>query len=132
MADNRDNKPIVIMLVIVLVAIVCVVGYFVTTSKPELQVVEKIEIPKVVQPVESEPVPDPVPEPPAAPVIEAPVEEEKPDFVLPLLDDSDQLIRDGAVSLSRHEGVNAWVAPNQLIRKFVAFTGNIARGQVAK
>jgi hypothetical protein len=132
MADNRDNKPIVIMFVIVLVAIVGVVGYFVTSSKPEPQVVEKIEIPKVVEPVKSESVPDPEPEPPTAPVIEVPVEEEKPDFVLPLLDDSDQLIRDGAVSLSRHEGVNAWVAPNQLIRKFVAFTDNIARGQVAK
>ncbi|MBT3623759.1 MAG: DUF3014 domain-containing protein [Gammaproteobacteria bacterium] len=132
MADNRDNKPIVIMLVIVLVAIVGVIAYFVTTSEPEPQVVEKIEIPEVVEPVKSEPVPDPKPEPPAAPVIEAPVEEEKPDFVLPLLDNSDQLIRDGAVSLSRHEGVNAWVAPNQLIRKFVAFTDNVARGQVAK
>ena len=132
MADNRDNKPIVIMFVIVLVAIVGVVGYFVTTSKPKPQVVEKIEIPKVVEPVKSEPVPDPEPEPLTAPVIEVRVEEEKPDFVLPLLDDSDQLIRDGAVSLSRHEGVNAWVAPSQLIRKFVAFTDNIARGQVAK
>lgn len=134
MADNRDNKPIVIMLVIVLVAIVGVIAYFVTTSEPEPQVVEKIEIPEVVEPVKSEPVsdPEPEPEPPAAPVIEAPVEEEEPDFVLPLLDNSDQLIRDGAVSLSRHEGVNAWVAPNQLIRKFVAFTDNVARGQVAK
>jgi hypothetical protein len=132
MADNRDNKPIVIMFVIVLVAIVGVVGYFVTTSKPEPRVVEKIQIPTVVEPAKSESVPDPEPEPPTAPVIEVPIEEGKPDFVLPLLDDSDQLIRDGAVSLSRHEGVNAWVAPNQLIRKFVAFTDNVARGQVAK
>ena len=87
-----------------------------------------------MEPVLPKPVPDPEPEPepPAAPDIEVPVEEEKPDFVLPLLDDSDQLIREGAVSLSRHEGVNAWVSPNQLIRKFVAFTDNIARGQVAK
>lgn len=136
MADNRDNKPIVIMLVIVLAAIVGVIAYFVTTSKSESQVVEKIEIPKVVEPVIVEPSPDPEPEPEpelvVKPDIELPVEEEKPDFVLPLLDDSDQLIREGAVSLSRHEGVNAWVAPNQLIRKFVAFTDNIARGQLAK
>ena len=134
MTDNRDNKPIVIMLVIVLVAIVGVIAYFVTNTEPEPKVVEKIEIPKVVEPVLPKPVPDPEPEPepPAAPDIEVPVEEEKPDFVLPLLDDSDQLIREGAVSLSRHEGVNAWVSPNQLIRKFVAFTDNIARGQVVK
>ena len=85
MADNRDNKPIVIMLVIVLVAIVCVVGYFVTTSKPELQVAEKIEIPQVVEPVKSEPVLDPEPEAPAAPVIEAQVEEEKPRFCVAIV-----------------------------------------------
>lgn len=134
MTDSRDNKPVVIMFIIVLVAIVGVVGYFVTSSKSEPQVAEKIEIPKVVEPVKPEPVPEPEPEPepPTAPVIEVPVEEEEPEFVLPLLDDSDQLIRDGAVSLTRHEGVNAWLAPNQLIRKFVAFTDNVAHGQVAR
>ena len=128
MADSRDNKPIVIMFIIVLIAIIGVIGYFVTSSEPEPQVAEKIEIPKVVEPVK----PVPVPEPPTAPVVEVPEEVEKPDFVLPLLDDSDQLIRDGAVSLTRHEGVNAWVAPNQLVRKFVAFTDNVAHGQVAR
>jgi len=116
------------MFIIVLIAIIGVIGYFVTSSEPEPQVAEKIEIPKVVEPVK----PVPVPEPPTAPVVEVPEEVEKPDFVLPLLDDSDQLIRDGAVSLTRHEGVNAWVAPNQLVRKFVAFTDNVAHGQVAR
>lgn len=122
------------MFIIVLVAIIGVVGYFATSSKPEPQVAEKIEIPKVVEPVKPAPVPElePEPEPPSAPVIEAPVEEQEPDFVLPLLDDSDQLIRDGSVSLTRHEGVNAWVAPDQLIRKFVAFADNVAHGQIAR
>lgn len=122
------------MFIVVLVAIVGMVAYFATSSKPEPQVPEKIEIPKVVAPVKPEQIPEPEPERelPAAPVIEVPVEEEEPDFVLPLLDDSDQLIRDGSVSLTRNEGINAWVAPNQLIRKFVAFTDNVAHGQIAR
>ena len=46
MVDSRDNKPIVIMFIVVLVAITGVASYFVTTSKPEPQVVEKMAIPK--------------------------------------------------------------------------------------
>ncbi len=130
MANIRDNKPLVITFIIVLVAMIGVVGYYLTSGEPESEVTEKIAIPKVVQPVKPAPVPEPAP--PTDPVIETPVEEEEPDFVLPLLDDSDQLIRDGSVSLTRHEGVNAWVAPNQLIRKFVAFTDNVAHGQIAR
>ena len=136
MADSRDSRPIVIMFIIVLVAIVGVVGYFVMTSTPEPPVVEKIEIPGIVEAVIPvslpEPEPEPEPEPQVVPLNEVQVEEEKPDFVLPVLDDSDQLFREGVVSLTRREGVNAWLAPNQLIRKFVAFTDNVARGQIAK
>lgn len=134
MADSKDSRPVVIMFIIVLVAIVGVVGSVVMTSTPEQPVVEKIEIPKVVKalvPV-SVPEPDPDPEPPVAPLDEVQVEEEKPDFVLPVLDDSDQLFREGVVGLSRREAVNAWLAPNQLVRKFVAFTDNVARGEIAK
>ena len=136
MADSRDNKPIVIMFIIVLVAIIGVASYFVTTSKPEPKVVEKIAIPKAVERIRPESLtelePEPEPEPLTAPVIDVAVEEGRLDFVLPLLDDSDELIRGGVISLTRHEGVNAWLAPNQLIRKFVAFTDNVARGQIAK
>ena len=134
MADSKDNKPIVIMFIIVLVAIIGVASYLLTNSKPEPQVMEKIAIPKAVERIKSEPLPEPEPErePLTARVVEVPVEDESLDFVLPLLNDSDELIRDGVVSLTRHEGVNAWLAPNQLIRKFVAFTDNVARGQVAK
>ena len=53
-------------------------------------------------------------------------------FILPLLDDSDQLIRDGAVSLTRHEGVNAWLSPNELVRKIVTFTDSVANGNIAR
>jgi hypothetical protein len=136
MADSKDNKPIVIIFIIVLVAIIGVASYLLTNSKPETQVMEKIAIPKAVERIKSEPLPEPGPEPEREPltvrVVEVPVEDESLDFVLPLLNDSDELIRDGVVSLTRHEGINAWLAPNQLIRKFVAFTDNVARGQIAK
>ena len=134
MADSKDNKPIVIIFIIVLVAIIGVASYLLTNSKPEPEVMEKIAIPEAVERIKSEPLPEPEPErePLTARVVEVPVEDESLDFVLPLLNDSDELIRDGVVSLTRHEGVNAWLAPNQLIRKFVAFTDNVAHGQVAK
>lgn len=130
-----DNKPIIITLVVVLAAIIGVVVYFVSSTEPESTAVEEIAIPAPAS--EPEPVPDPEPEPAPEPepVVELPPEpevEEEPAFVLPLLDDSDSLIRDGAVSLIRHEGINGWLAPSQLIRKYVAFVDNVARGQVAK
>lgn len=137
MADGRlsDNKPIIITLMVVLLAIVALVGYFVLSSDPEpLEVTETIAIPEP-EPVVEEPAPvEPEPEPVIEVVEDEPPEEEveEPVFVLPLLDESDQLIRDGVVSLTRHEGINAWLGPNELIRKFVAFVDNIAHGQVAK
>lgn len=130
----KDNKPLLITLVVVLVAIAALIGYFVMSSSSEPEpVAEVIEIPapppalepEVVEPVIAEPEPEPVAE------LE-PEEPEEPAFVLPLLDDSDPLIRDGVVSLTRHEGINIWLAPEQLLRKFVAFTDNVSHGQVAK
>jgi len=36
------------------------------------------------------------------------------------------------VSLSRHEGMNQWVAVNDLIRKFVGFTNGVSEGRVVR
>ena len=126
-----ENRPIIIALIVVGLAIVGFVIYSMTSTEPKPQVVSQpIAIP------EPEPtVTEPEPEPEVEPVAEEPVEVEEvaePAFVLPLLNDSDQLIRDGVVSLTRHEGVNVWLSPNELIRKFVAFVDGIAIGQVAK
>ena len=98
------------------------------------------EIPEISSPL-TIPEPEPVPEPSTTP--EAPiskpddeavvaVEQEEPPFILPSLDNSDQLIREGAVNLTRHEGINRWLGPNDLIRKFVVFVDNIAEGRVAR
>ncbi len=130
-----ENRPIIIALAIVGLLIVGSIVYSVSSkeSAPEV-VTQPVAIPEPEPPV-PEPVIEAEPEPELEPeqVVEAPVEEEvEPAFVLPRLNDSDQLIRDGVVSLTRHEGVNTWLSPNELIRKFVAFVDGVAIGQVAK
>ncbi len=128
-----ENRPIIIALVVVGLAIVGFIIYSVTSTDPEPQVVSQpIAIPEP-EPVVVEAEPETEIE--LEPVIVDPVEIQEEAglaFVLPLLDDSDQLIRDGAVSLTRHEGVNVWLSPNELIRKFVAFVDGVANGQVVK
>ncbi|MFT7220590.1 MAG: hypothetical protein ACI8Z1_002209 [Candidatus Azotimanducaceae bacterium] len=131
---SDSNRPIVITLIAVICAIAALAVYFYSASSDEPEVTEQIALPPEVQ--APEPVLEPEvlapealsPEPQALPTPEP----EPPIFVLPLLDESDQLIRDGAVSLTRHEGINPWLGPNELIRKFVAFADNVAHGQVAK
>ena len=128
-----DNKPIVITFAVVVVVIVLFIGYFVTSSDPEPEVTQEIDIPEEIAPVPvAEPEPEPEPEPETEPEPVALPEPEEPAFVLPTLDDSDVLVRDGVVSLTRHEGINRWLGPDQLTRKFVAFVDNAAHGQIAK
>ena len=42
------------------------------------------------------------------------------------------LIRDGVVSLTSHEGINHWIVPSELIRKYVVLVDNVANGSVAR
>ena len=128
-----DNKPIIIALIVVLTVILGVIAYFVTSTDPEPPAVAEITIPDPAP--EPEPEREPAPEPIAGSSAELPGEPEvsqEPAFVLPQLDDSDSLIRDGVVSLTRHEGINTWLAANQLIPKFVALVNSAAQGQVVK
>ena len=104
MGDSGVNKPIVVMFTLGLVAIVGLAGYFLTTSKPEPKVIEQIVIPKVVEPIKPEPLFEPEIVPPTVSVKEG-----SRDFVLPLLDDSDQLIRGGVVEYSDRLEVQAFV-----------------------
>jgi Protein of unknown function (DUF3014) len=128
-----ENRPIIIALILAGLGILAFVIYSVTTSEPEPPVISQpLAIPEAPVKVEKSVT---EPESGLAPVQETPVEREEtvePAFVLPLLNDSDQLIRDGVVSLTRHEGVNAWLSPDELIRKFVAFVDGVATGQVPK
>lgn len=128
-----ENRPVIIALILVGLAIVVFVIYSMTDRTQDSPAVSQplaIPAPKT-EAVETEEETELEMEQ----VVEAPIkidDETAPAFVLPLLNDSDQLIRDGVVSLTRHEGVNAWLSPNELIRKFVAFVDGVAVGQVVK
>jgi hypothetical protein len=127
-----ENKPLLVGLTIGLVVIVAGGIFFFGSDAPapeEEPRVVSLPIPEpepVPPPPEPEPEPEPVPEPEPEPVLEEPA------FVLPLLEGSDGLIRDGLMSLSRHEGMNQWVAVNDLIRKFVGFTNGVSEGRVVR
>lgn len=127
-----ENRPVIIALIVVGLAIVGFAIYSFTGSEPEPAVVSKeIAIPKPAPDVKDPIIESPKPE--VAATVEEVVEEVvEPAFILPLLNDSDQLIRDGVVSLTRHEGINGWLSPNELIRKLVAFVDGVANGQVSE
>lgn len=126
-----ENKPVLIALVVTGLALVgLLVYYFTSESDSGDSVTETVVVaPPAVEP-EPQPEPEPAPIPEPEPVPEAEVE--TPRFVLPRLDNSDQLIRDGAVSLTRHEGINGWLGSEELVRKAVAFVDNVAAGSVAR
>jgi len=136
-----DNKPIIVGLIIVAVLLVGALAYlFSAQEQPKPVATQPVEVPRQApasQPAPETPAPEtvvPAPasesEPASVPV--APAQSERPALVLPRLDDSDQLIRDGVVSLTRNEGINAWLGANELIRKCVVFIDNIAHGNVAR
>ncbi len=129
-----DNKPVLIALIVTGLALIGIVAYYFSAQEVEPETTTQ-SVPVEVVPTEEvveTPEPEPVVEPIVAKPIETVPESEPPAFVLPRLDNSDQLIRDGAVSLTRHEGINTWLGGDELIRKTVAFVDNIANGMVAR
>lgn len=129
-----ENKPVLIALVVTGLLLIGIAVYYGTSSEDDAPVVsDKIELPdsKPIEPEIKVPTPEPEPIADPEPVVEN-TQPEPPAFILPRLDSSDQLIRDGAVSLTRHEGINTWLGSNQLIRKIVAFTDNVSNGTIAK
>lgn len=127
-----ENKPVLIALVVTGVLLLgFLVYYFVSAPAAPDTVTDRIELP-IEEPPTIEIIEVPVTEPEPEVVTEVVEPTEPPAFVLPRLDNSDQLIRDGAVSLTRHEGINTWLGVDELIRKTVAFTDNIANGTIAK
>ena len=136
MTESKGNKPIVMMLLVILAAIFSVVIYLYKSKLSLPSTAQTIEIQKVIEQEEERPN--------ASPSLDSSIEskptiatvnetaEKETGFVLPLLDDSDELIRNGMLVLTRHTGVNKWLAPKELIRKFVAFTSNISEGQLTK
>ena len=122
-----DNKLLIASLVIVGIALAGSLYYVFRSSKEPPPSLSQIVIPK--------PAPQPTPQPqPATPTPqpEQQTQPAKPAFVLPRLDDSDKLVRDGVVSLTRNEAINGWLGPSQLIRRCVAFIDNAAHGNVSR
>ncbi|MEX2326529.1 MAG: DUF3014 domain-containing protein [Pseudomonadales bacterium] len=128
-----DNKPLVIALVVVgLLILVYVTSLFLSDDEPAQSTSQAIEIPEPKQAPVPEPEPEPAVEESITETAEVSAAEPEPGFILPRLDDSDQLVRDGVVSLTRHEGINQWLGPDELIRKVVVFVDNIANGTIAR
>lgn len=67
------------------------------------------------------------PAPPPPPIDRPPVETpEEPALEVPELDASDELVRSLATTLSDHPRLAAWLAPDDLVRRFVASVANVA------
>ena len=136
-----ENKPVLIALVTVGLLIIGFVAYLVNTPESDSVVVSQAVVAKKAAPASpaSEPVMESVSDvtaesidavDPFEPV--EPAEPAQPTFVLPRLDDSDELIRDGVLSLTREEAINTWLSAAELVRKFVVLVDNAANGNVAK
>ncbi|MFT5014822.1 MAG: hypothetical protein ACI9HA_003492 [Dinoroseobacter sp.] len=124
-----ENKPVLIALIVTGVLLLGFLAYYFLSVSSESETVTDVVALPIEPPAVIETIKTPDPEREIDLVGEEPVE---PAFVLPRLENSDQLIRDGAVSLTRHEGINTWLGSSELIRKTVAFVDNIANGNIAK
>ena len=137
-----DNKPLIVAISVAVLALLGIAGYFVLSgdnsdpkkNQQEISIPPAVPDPKPELESTSEPAPIQTIESISADdeLLASEKETQGKIFTLPHLDESDQLVRDGVIALSRHEAINAWLAPNELVRKFVAVVDNIARGQVAR
>ncbi|MFT4713665.1 MAG: hypothetical protein ACJAVI_002357 [Candidatus Azotimanducaceae bacterium] len=127
-----ESKPIIIALVVAGLGIIGYLTYSLMQDDPESTVISapidipvqkpvEVIVPEVVEVVVPEPMP--IPEPEVVP---------EPAFILPRLDDSDGLIRDGVVSLTTNKGINNLIRPSELIRKYVVLVDNVANGSIAR
>jgi len=127
-----ENKPVLIALIVTGVLLLGFLAYYFLLSSSEPDTVSNvlplpIEQPAAIETIET--IETLGPEPKIDLVAEEPAD---PAFILPRLENSDQLIRDGAVSLTRHEGINTWLGSKELLSKIVAFVDNISYGNIAK
>ena len=137
-----ENRPVLIALGIVVLLLVGAVVWFATMREPEPVVSQPVAVPAPPAPTVLEPeppLPDPEPEEPALPFVEAvstepepQLEPVEPAFVLPRLDNSDQLIKDGVASLSKHDRISDWLHRGELVRRFVVTVDNVSRGLVPR
>ena len=124
MAIAMQKRTTIITLAVLLLGALVLIGYFLMDEDSEAPT-PRVTAPSVEMP-EAPEVTFPAPPP-------APIEDDEDDmFVLPLVDDSDALIRDGVLGMTRNEDINAWLGVDNLLRKAVTFVDNVAQGEVAK
>lgn len=70
------------------------------------------------------------PAPPAPAPMPVEVEEAESDWELPTLSESDDFLRDVAARLSSHPEWVAWMATDDLVRRFVGSVDEVARGEM--
>lgn len=63
------------------------------------------------------------------PIEPPPRPEPEPEIEVPPLDASDELVRSLAETLSEHPRLTAWLAPDDLVRRFVAAVDNVAHDE---
>ncbi len=114
----EEQKKVILTgsIVIVLAALIIVVYYFFIRDRAK----------------EALPVQDVVEELPVQTPEDKPAVEEAPAWPGVSLDDSDEIIRQQALSLSSHQLFAVWLKSKSLVRKFVAAVDNIANGQSPK
>lgn len=130
-----ENRTLIITLGVAAVVIAGLAVYFFTGEEEKPAATQQVEAPAPAPSPEPEPEPAPEPEQePAqpAPEPEQPPEPEEPAFVLPRLENSDPLVRDGVISLTRHERIENWVDREELVRKFVVVVDGLANGNVVR
>jgi hypothetical protein len=118
-ARNIRNSVIGVVLLSALGA----TAWWFTRGEPE-----RPPLPPPPAPVAPEPAPPPPPLPPPLPLPEIlpPPPEPKPP---PVLDESDPLVRESAAQLSSAALLADWLAPDELIRRFVAAVDSVAEGR---
>lgn len=131
---DQAKLPVLLAVGTLSLLILGYIGYSVFSGEKQESVTiteAPIEIPVIKVEVEPEPVaePEPQPEPESEGIAEV---EPEISFVLPILNDSDQLVRDGVRSLSQHVGLAKWLMPDELIRKFVVLVDNVANGSIPR
>jgi hypothetical protein len=124
-----DNKPLFVALLVVGALLVGGLVFWIAGGSRSDTVTESVAIPAPPMHVVTPP-PLPESEPDTDSVAAIPAAE--PEVDLPSLDDSDQLVRDGIVNLTRDEGIHGWLGSGELIRKAVVLVDNVANGSIPR
>lgn len=116
--DYEPSRPVGPMVGVALVVIVLIgLAVYWFTRAPEEEAA-----PEPPPQAARTPPPPPPPAPPPEPVDPEPVG-------LPLLDESDELVRELLVTLSSHPGLAEWLVTDGLIRRLVVAVDNVADGR---